>query len=369
MDRKENYAIAEVLYRLNVGSNIPGDLLEKAFNQIFKNNNLKTRDTQLGALIVGLMSRGPTIGETCALLNCAFKLDGFSPQERKEIKLPKGNKLIGAVGSGKKGVKTMNISTPALLTAASLGIFTAKPVSSATSSMTGSADLLRTLDVKIDIPAEEMGKVIRKTGFGAFPIETLLPKFDSVYGRKFFAPTPFSFALPALASPVKFGTFLYGLAHPNIELSVKVLKSFGVENVMVASTSSDGIHYLDEMGVYGTTKILGMRGGEIGRILYFNPVEKLKLPHYTPLDIAEAGSTSKNVKLVIDALKGRGSKARTDIICINAGTLLYLANKAEGLVEGYKLAKDAMKDGLPYRKLLEVIDATGGDKKSLTRFT
>ena len=322
----------------------------------------------MGAILTGIMARGPTTNEIITLLNSVFKLDKFNPKKRHKIKMPKGEILVGAIGSGKKGVKTMNISTPALLTAASAGAFTAKVASCSTSSLTGSADFLREVGVNLNISIKKMEKVIIKTKFGAFTIESLLPKFDSIYAKKFYAPHALSFGLAALASPIKYDNFLYGLAHPNIDLSMGVLKKFEIENVMVVSTTHDGIHYLDEMGVYGITKIKGIRDGKIGHTRDFNPITELNLPKYQPKDICEGKNNKENIKLVIDTLRGKGEKAREDIICINAGTILYLAKKAKDLKEGYIISKRVIKEGLPFKKLLEVIKESGGDERKIKRY-
>jgi len=262
----------------------------------------------------------------------------------------------------------MNISTPALLTAASAGAFTAKVASSSTSSLTGSADFLREVGINLNLSVKEMEKIITKTRFGVFTIESLLPNFDSIYAKKFYAPHALSFGLAALASPIKYGNFLYGLAHPNVDLSVKVLKSFGIDNVMVVSTTHDGIHFLDEMGVYGVTKIKGIRKGKIGYTKTFNPLTELKLPKYKPQDICEGKNKKENIKLAIDVLRGKGEKAREDVICINAGTILYLAKKAKNLKEGYIISKRVIKKGSPFKKLLEVIKETNGDEKKIKRY-
>jgi anthranilate phosphoribosyltransferase len=360
MERDKNNFICEVLYRLNVNSKIDIKLLEKAFDSILLNPQSKEKDVQLGAILTGIMSRGPKKEEIVALLKSVFKLDNFNPKKRDKIKLPHGNILIGAVGSGKKGVKTMNISTPALLTAASLGAYTAKAVSHSTSSLTGSADFLEIVGCNLNISKQKMKKIILETGFGTFKIEGLLPKFDSIYGQKFIAPHALSFGLAALASPISYDNFLYGLAHPNIELCTEVLKEFGVKNVMVASTTYDGIHFLDEMGVYGVTRIKGIKNGKIGYTKKFNPLVDLNLPKYRPKDVCEGKDEEENIKLAIDVLRGKGEKAREDVICINAGTILYLAKKAKDLKEGYKLAKGAIRQGSPYNKLIQFIEATGG---------
>src|SRR3989338_1779218 len=128
MNNKNNDLTSEILYRLNIGSSIDIKLLEKVFDTLLLNSNSKTNDVQMGAILTGIMAKGPKKEEIIALLKSVFKLDKFNPRKRKKIKLPKGKILVGAIGSGKKGIKTMNISTPALLTAASLGVYTVKAV-------------------------------------------------------------------------------------------------------------------------------------------------------------------------------------------------------------------------------------------------
>jgi len=324
-----NKAVSEVLYRLNVQSKIDLKLLENAFDSILSCPKRSIRDVQLGAILAGIMAKGPTVDEVITLLKSVFKLDKFNPKKKYKIRMPKGELLVGAIGSGKKGIKTMNISTPALLTAASAGAFTVKIASNSTSSLTGSADFLREVGVNLNHSIKNMEKIILKTRFGAFTIENLLPKFNSIYSKKFYAPHALSFGLAALASPIKYDNLLYGLAHPNVELSVQVLKKFGIRNVMVVSTTHDGIHYLDEMGVYGITKIKGIRNGKIGYTKVFDPLAELNLPKYTPSDICEGKNKKENIKLVLDVLRGKGEKAREDVICINAGTILYLAKKSK----------------------------------------
>ena len=88
------------------------------------------------------------------------------------------------------------------------------------------------------------------------------------------------------------------------------------------------------MGVYGITKIKGIRNGKIGYTKEFNPLIELNLPKYSPRDICEGKNKNENITMVTDVLRGKGGKAREDIICINAGTVLYLAKKAKDLKEG-----------------------------------
>jgi len=368
MGIKNNSYINEVLYRLNIDINIEPNLLQRAFEQVLNNPDSKTREVQIGSILTGLMGKGPTSDQVFALLKASFNLDGFDYKKRRKISLPNNSKLICSVGSGKKGYKTMNISTPASLIATTCGVYTAKPASSSTSSVTGSSDFLSEIGVNMKLSVYEMEQVIKKTGFGAFLIENLLPKFNTVYGGRFYVPHTLSFGLAALASPVLFDHILYGLAHPNIELSADVLQKFDVTNALIVSSTYDGIHYIDEIGLNGNSRVIGIKDGKKGKIKVFNPRDSLNLPPYSVDDIAQGNTVETNVKYAIDVLRGVGQQAHEDIICLNAGSILYLAGKVEDFVEGYHISKNTVKTGAPLEKLIEVINTSRGEKRKLYRY-
>jgi anthranilate phosphoribosyltransferase len=362
---EKNNPICEVLYRINTNTPIDTDLLKEAFYLSLTNENFSFQDTQMSAILTGLMARGPTVEEVCALTETALSLDNFDIHKKIKIELPNKSLLVGAIGSGKKGVKTMNISTPSCLTATAGGSYTTKPVSSSTSSLTGSADFLRGIGVNIDLPIQRSIEILKKTGFGAFCIESLFPNFNKKYGGKFYVPHALSFSLPALVCPIEYDSQLYGLAHPNIELSAKVLKKLNLKNILIVTCTHDKIHYLDEIGVYGTTKLIGIKEGNLGDIYYFRPTEELGLPKYSPEDIIQGESVQENIKLSMDVLSGKGDKAREDIICINTGNLFYLSKKAEDYKEGYWLAKKAIHSKKVIDKLVEIVEESDGDKRKL----
>jgi len=355
--KNANHCISEVLYRLNIGVPVDLKLLEKAFNLIFTDQFLKARDTQLGALLSSIMVKGPTVDEVVTLIKTALSVDDIA---QKKIILPKDEILVGVAGSGKKGVKTINISTPACIVAASGGAYVAKPGSSSTSSVNGSSDFMNIIGLKIG-DCDAMIEVLLQTGFGFFVIENTIPKFDRVYGQKFFGPNPLSFAFPALLCPVKFDTLLYGLSHPNIQLSIEVFSKFGIKNLLVVCSTDDDIHFIDELGLFGHNYIAGIKDGIPGEVKNFNPLQELGLPHYKTDDIVAASSMLENVKYAVDVLQGKAKGAREDVVAINAAAILYLAKKVQNHKEGYKYAKELIQSGAAFEKLKQIIQVSGGD--------
>jgi anthranilate phosphoribosyltransferase len=368
-----NKSVVEVIYRLNTGKHVEADLLTEAFDAILHFTNGELRrfgDVQLGIILSGLMAQGPTADQVEALLRPSFNIDRFKPLSH-HIPLPQGKRLVAAIGSGKKGHKTINISTPSCIVASSLGAFIAKPVWGSTSSLTGSADLLYGLGAKIDIGLPAMSKVVQKVGFGAFSIVKSIPNFERVYRGKFFAPTPLSFGLAALSCSVKYDSILYGISHPNVKLSLEVLRRFGITDAMVVSSTDDDLHYMDEVGIYGKSRMIGVQNGKMGNLHELDPFKELRLSHrYTNIDIGEKNSAEENIQCVVDILSGHGEAAMEDIVCLNASVLLGLAGLVprENVRKGYLLSKQAIRRSLPLKKLVEFIKATGGSERSLDRY-
>ncbi len=141
----------EALYRINVGQNLEEEVAYQSLKEIFEIPQKEVRTSLLSSLLSGVMVKRADIEEVVGLLKAALSLDGNVWKKKIKITLPRGAKLIGYAGSGKKGFKTMNVSTPASLLAAGCGVYVAKACSYATSSMTGASDLLTELGVKIDL--------------------------------------------------------------------------------------------------------------------------------------------------------------------------------------------------------------------------
>lgn len=120
-----NHEIAEVFYRLNIGAPVEEHMIARAFELILSNPHVKARDAQLGAFLTGIMVKVPSVREVVTLIRTALNIDGVT---RFKPTLPVSKKLVGVAGSGKKGCKTFNISTPACFVASAAGAFAANPV-------------------------------------------------------------------------------------------------------------------------------------------------------------------------------------------------------------------------------------------------
>jgi len=365
-DIKTQNPIVEAIYKLNIGFSLSEQESYDAMLSILAIENPLEQSTFFGIILNGIMSKRPDVDEVVGLLKATLTLDNLNWENIRQIEIA-GEIVIGLAGSGKKGIKSNNISTCASFVAAAAGTFIIKPCSRSTSSLTGSADFVEKLGIKLKIDSEKTEQILKTTGLGFFSIEGQIQKFDSLYGGKFHAPHALSFALAALVLPIKPNLMFFGLSHPAVSTSVKVLDKFGYKNSFVVASTDNGLHYIDEVAVFGTTYVCGNRNGKVGKINCIQPANELNLPRYSREDIEPGKNIEENILLGLKVLQGIGDRAREDMVCVNSGTILYLAGKVKNLNDGYLLSKNIIKEGKAMEKVRQLIIETGGDMDILNR--
>lgn len=363
---KTQNPIVEAIYKLNIGFSLSEQESYDAMLSILAIEDPFERSIFLGIILNGIMSKRPDVDEVVGLLKATLTLDNLNLENIRQIEIA-GEIVIGLAGSGKKGIKSNNISTCASFVAAAAGAFIIKPLSRSTSSLTGSADFIEKLGIKLKIDSGETEQILKTTGLGFFSIEGQIQKFDSLYGGKFHAPHALSFALAALVLPIKPNLMFFGLSHPAVSTSVKVLDKFGYKNSFVVASTDNGLHYIDEVAVFGTTYVCGNRNGKVGKINCIQPANELNLPRYSREDIKPGENIEENILLGLKVLQGIGDRAREDMVCVNSGTILYLAGKVKNLNDGYLLSKNIIKEGKAMEKVRQLIVETGGDLDTLKK--
>lgn len=334
--------VRTVLGQIAVGDDVlPGDLA--AAFQAVCGVPAPTRDVVLGSLLTAVIMRGPLADDVEALLRSALAMD-----DRASPAIVSGGAppVLLLAGSGKKGLRTLNVSTPAALVAAAVGARVIKVGSAATSSALGSRDLVRALGLREHRTVSGVRADLGACGFAFIAVEPEIPALDRLYGGRFHAPNPFSFGLAPLTSPVRGEVTIFGLSHPRVDVAAEVLSRFGLGEVDVLSTRLPGGHYLDEIGMVGDLRRCGVRDGVVG------PVE---------VDVIECGSAAVGVATsagpaeavdrTTELLAGDGLDSHRAMVAINSAFLLVRSGLARSWGEGRELAEDALRSGTVLTKI------------------
>lgn len=358
----------ESLYKLNIGHSLDEYETEEAMTIILNEKDEQKRISLLTMLLNGIMIKGPTVNEISGLLTASLNMDNQLDKKKQKLILPENERLVGVASSGKKGIKTINITSTACFVAAACGANIAKACSHSTSSKTGSTDFLDICGININIPLKQKNDILNKYHISFFSIEETTPKFAEVYGGVFYAPHAMSFGLAGLSFPVQIDSLAYGISHPNVKLSAEVLKKFGIENALIYSCTYDGIHYLDELIPVGCASLIRIKDSNVEKCISSDLQEALPInSNFNISNLKEKENEIDNVLASLKILKGEGNSSQVDAICINASIFLLLAEKVNSLEEGYYEAKNAINSGKAWENLLNVIDLYGGNSKNIEK--
>jgi len=261
--------------------------------------------------------------------------------------------MVDTCGTGGDGAQTFNISTAAAIVAAAAGARVAKHGNRAASSLTGTADVLEALGVRIDLPFLQIGKAIREIGIGfLFAQAAHTATRHAMPARKQIGVRTVFNLLGPLTNPAGAQTQVLGVFSSDVqELVAETLRELGTEQAMVVH----GAGGLDEISLFGPTRIFELKNNEIRR--YEVTPEEIGFAR-APLEKIRGGNAAENAAL-IQRIFANEPGAPRDIVTMNAAAALVVTGSAKTLREGAAIAREAIQKGSAERKLKEMVTLKG----------
>jgi anthranilate phosphoribosyltransferase len=299
----------------------------------------------MAALITGLRVKKETIGEITA---AAQVMREFSTK----VNVADKKHLVDIVGTGGDGSHTFNISTCSMFVAAAAGAKVSKHGGRSVSSKSGSADVLESLGVNINLKPEQIAQCIEEIGIGFMfaPNHHTAMKHVAPIRKELGVRTIFNILGP-LTNPASAPNILMGVFHPDlVGIQVRALQRLGAEHALVVY-GRDG---MDEVSLGAATLVGELKNGEITEYEIHPEDFGLMMSSNRALRV-ETPEQSK--AMMMDVLDNKSSPAR-DIVALNAGAALYAANVADSMKAGLKLAQEALASGAAKSKLNDFIEAT-----------
>src|SRR5450830_1351321 len=299
----------------------------------------------IAAFIAGLRVKKETVGEITA---AAQVMREFSTK----VQVADKTHLVDIVGTGGDGASTFNISTCAMFVAAAAGAKVSKHGGRSVSSKSGSADVMESLGININLKPEAIARCIAEVGVGFMFAPNHHPAMKNVapVRKEMGIKTIFNLLGP-LTNPAGAPNILMGVFHPDlVGIQVRVLEQLGSEHAVVVY-GKDG---MDEVSLGATTLVGELKNGEITE--YEVHPEDFKLPMASNRALkVETPEQSKAMLLgVLDNVAG----AARDIVILNAGAALYAANVVDSIQSGIHLARAALESGAAKARLQQLISIT-----------
>jgi anthranilate phosphoribosyltransferase len=330
-----NQAIKAVIEKKNLNES---DMLD-VMNSIMTG---QTTDAQIGAFLVGLSMKGETIEEITASAKVMRSL--ATPVEIKSNKY-----LVDTCGTGGDGLGLFNISTASAFVVAAAGGKVAKHGNRSISSKSGSADVLESAGVNLNLSPSLISECIAQIGVGFMFAPAHHSAMKHAIGpRKELAVRTIFNVLGPLTNPAKAPNQVMGVYDKNlIEPIANVLKELGSRHVMVVH-SDDG---LDEFSIADKTYVAELKDGNVST--YSVHPEDFGLTLGDLKDI-RADNADASLALITEAFSGRNGTAK-NIISLNAGAAIYVSGLTKSLQSGIDRANQVLSDGSSQKKLDEYI--------------
>jgi anthranilate phosphoribosyltransferase len=303
--------------------------------------------------LTALAKKGETPDEIAAFVR-ALRGKSITPPLDAETR---AREILDVVGTGGDHLGTFNISTTAALICAAAGVTVAKHGNRAVTSQAGSADVLESLGVRIDLTPAEAARSLREHNFAFFFAPAYHPAFKHIApARKLCAErgqrTIFNLLGPLL-NPARPSAMLAGVPRPELcEPLARVLQSLGVRRAMVVCGKVPAAGYLDELSTLGENTIAEFYQ-ERGFAVSTSLPEAFSLQRAMLADLL-GGDRQANAEIIRRILRGDERGPKRDAVLLNAAAALFVAGKTKSLVEGRDLAGETIDSGRGNKKLLEL---------------
>jgi anthranilate phosphoribosyltransferase len=294
------------------------------------------------AIVTGLRVKKETIGEITA---AAQVMREFSTK----VHVADKTHLVDIVGTGGDGSHTFNISTCSMFVAAAAGARVSKHGGRSVSSKSGSADVLESLGININLPPEAIARCIEQVGVGFMFAPNHHPAMKNVapVRRELGIKTIFNILGP-LTNPASAPNILMGVFHPDlVGIQVRALQRLGAEHAVVVY-GRDG---MDEVSLGAATLVGELRNGEITEYEIHPEDFGMTMASSRALRVETPEASRQMLMGVLEGRDDPAFKAASEIVALNAGVALYAANVVADMGAGIALARRTLASGAALAKL------------------
>ena len=305
-------------------------------------------DSQIAAALIALTSKGETVDELAGMAGAM--------RERATPLHSRHQRFIDTAGTGSSAAKWFNVSTAAAFVIAGAGLPVAKHGARASSSKSGSADVLEELGVNTVASAETMERSLNEHGICFM----FAPQFHRTTARvaqvrrQLGVHTTFNLLGP-LTNPARAPFQLLGVWERSlVERMASALVLLGVQQAWVVH-GADG---LDEVTMRGETFVAECSARAGVRTLTISPRDfGLRCRSVN----GRREGPIENARVIRAILQGERSGdlgVARDLVVINAAAALYLAEVVNDFENAAAMANESIDNGQATLKLEALIRET-----------
>jgi anthranilate phosphoribosyltransferase len=302
-----------VLARLTTGQSLLTGQAAWAMDQIMTGS---ATPAQIAGFGVAMKMKRPTSAEVTELADIMLKHARRVPTDAI------GTETVDVVGTGGDGSNTVNLSTMAAIVVAAAGVPVIKHGNRAASSLSGGADTLEALGVRIDLGPDAVARSVAEIGIGFAFAPQFHPSYRhaGVVRREIGVPTVFNLLGP-LTNPASPRAGLIGCAWGDLAEVMAGVFATRRSSVLVVH-GDDG---LDELTTTTTSTIWRVQAGTVERLTFDPAAFGFKRAELPELVGGDAESNAASVRAV---LGGAAGAVRDAVILNAAGAMVAHAGLA-----------------------------------------
>jgi anthranilate phosphoribosyltransferase len=315
-------------------------------------------NAQIAAFLTALRMKGETVEELIGFAQVMREKVARVPTRADETAALTGTDremLIDTCGTGGDASGTFNVSTATAFVVAGAGLKVAKHGNRSMSglsgaSLCGSADVVETLGVKLELTPDQVGRCVAEVGIGFLyaPLLHAAMKHVMAARREVGIRTVFNLLGP-LTNPAGANAQVIGVAAAALTESLaRVLAELGTYRAFVVH-GADG---LDEISNTGESRVSEVREGVV-RTYTVRP-EDFGMPRASIKDLL-GGDREQNAEIIRAVLDGKPGPRR-DIVLMNAAAALVAGGRARDLKDGAAVAAQSI-DSRAARSKLDALVA------------
>ena len=310
-------------------------------------------NAQIAAFLTALRMKGETVEELIGFAQVMRQKAVKVRARASDVVAQTGTDremLIDTCGTGGDASGTFNVSTATAFVVAGAGLKVAKHGNRSVSSLCGSADVVESLGINIELPPAAVARCLDEVGIGFLyaPLLHTAMKHVMAARREMGVRTVFNMlgplTNPAGATAQVIGVYADSLCEP----LARVLAELGTYRAFVVH-GADG---LDEISNTGESHIAEVHEGVV-RTSRVRP-EDLGIARAAIADLL-GGDREENAQIIRRIFAGEPGPRR-DIVLMNAAAALVAGGRARDLKEGIGLAAQSIDTGAADQKLSSLIE-------------
>lgn len=294
-------------------------------------------DAEVAAFITVYLMRTITIAELQGFRNALMEM---------ALPIAFDEDVIDIVGTGGDGKNTFNISTIASFIVAGTGNKVAKHGNYASTSVTGSSDVLQQLGYKFKNDNNVLKSELDEANITFLHAPLFHPALKAVsHVRKQLGVRTLFNMMGPLVNPANPAFRMLGVYNAEMGRMYNYL----LQNDAVKFSIVNSLDGYDEISLTTDTKVITAEGEKIYTAYY------LGMRTVSPEDIAGGNSPEEAAKIFTNILKGEGTWAQNAVVLANAAMALHTTEKYADYDTCMQMVVESLESGEAYESLKKII--------------